>query len=282
MKRTEMFHWLPIAVLAMACAPSPTPVAEETPTTLGSLLAEARIVDLTWPYDEETVYWPTATSRFQLEQLAWGETDGGYFYSANAFSTPEHGGTHLDAPIHFFADRWTADEIPLDRLIGPAVVIDASAQAAQDPDYTLTTDDVRAWEAEHGEIAAGSIVLLHTGWGERWPDRLAYLGDDTPGEAGNLHFPSFGADSAQWLISEREVSVLGVDTASIDHGPSSNFSVHRIANEANVPGLENVANLGAVPATGAWVVALPMKIGGGSGAPVRIVALVPAEADPSP
>ncbi len=238
-------------------------------------LTAYRLVDLTYAFDEETVYWPTATSGFELEQVAHGRTEAGFFYSANRFSAPEHGGTHLDAPIHFAAEGQGAAEVPLDRLVGPAVVLDVSSQAAEDPDYRLTPEDVAAWEAEHGRVPEGSIVLLRTGWGERWGDPLRYLGDDTPGDASNLHFPSYGEEAAALLVNERNVAVLGVDTASIDSGASSDFPVHQVAAAADVPGLENVARLGGLPPTGAWVLALPMKIAGGSGGPARIAALVP-------
>lgn len=238
-------------------------------------LASAEIVDLSYTYDESTLYWPTSPSSFELQEIHKGPTDAGFFYSANLFTTPEHGGTHLDAPIHFGEEGWAADEIPLDRLIGPAVVIDVSHKAAEVPDYRLQPSDVEAWETENGRVPADAILLLRTGWGARWPDRKAYLGDDTLGDASNLHFPSFGEESARQLIHERGVAVLGVDTASIDYGPSQTFLVHQVAAAANVPALENLANLDRLPATGAWVFALPMKIGGGSGAPVRIAAVVP-------
>lgn len=237
-------------------------------------LDRATVVDLTYAFDDKTLYWPNAPSGFKLDRLAFGPTEGGYFYSANAYSAPEHGGTHLDAPIHFGEGRRSADQVPLDQLIAPAVVIDVSAQAAGNADYTLTRDDVAAFEKAHGSIPKGAIVLLRTGWGARWPDRKRYLGDDTPGATTNLHFPSYGRDAAQFLVQTREVGALGVDTASIDHGPSKDFIVHQIAAAANVPGLENVANLDQLPSTGAWVIALPMKIAGGSGGPVRIVALL--------
>jgi kynurenine formamidase len=238
-------------------------------------LTSARIVDLTWAFDERTLYWPTSPSSFRLERLHHGETPGGFFYSANAFCTPEHGGTHLDAPIHFAEGRWTSDEIPVRRLVGPAVVIDVSARAEADPDYRLGADDVRAWERKHGTVPAGAVVLARTGWGSRWPDRKRYLGDDTPGDASRLHFPSFGKDAAELLVGARKVAAIGVDTASIDHGPSTDFPVHRVAAEANVAGLENLARLEELPEAGAWIVALPMKIAGGSGGPVRVIALVP-------
>ena len=235
----------------------------------------ADLVDLTWPYDEHTLYWPTSPSAFEHKELSYGPTPGGYFYSAYTIATPEHGGTHLDAPIHFAEKGLTADAIPLEQLVAPAVVIDVAEKAATNPDYRLTADDVRAWEAQHGAIAAGTIVLLHTGWGKRWPDRKSYFGDDTPGATDKLHFPSFGEDAAKLLVNDRHVAAIGVDTASIDYGQSSDFIVHRIANGANVPGLENIANLERVPARGAFLMALPMKIKGGSGGPVRIVALIP-------
>lgn len=236
-------------------------------------LAHAELIDLTWPYDDKTLYWPTSPSAFELKELSYGPTPGGWFYSSYAICTPEHGGTHLDAPIHFAEGKTTADQIPLERLIAPAVVIDVADRAAANADYRLTADDIRAWESRHGTIAAGTIVLLRTGWGKRWPDRKAYFGDDTPGSTENLHFPSYGEDAARLLV-ERRVAALGVDTASIDYGQSKDFIVHRVVNGADIPGLENVAHLERLPARGAFLMALPMKIAGGSGGPVRIVAAV--------
>ena len=264
---------LALAVICGACAGGSGEDSSAPATTLD--LATAKIVDLSYTYDDNTLYWPTSPSAFELESLHYGPTEAGFFYSANVFSTPEHGGTHLDAPIHFAEGAWTTDQIPLDRLIGPAAVIDVSSQAAADPDYLLAADDVTAWESEHGTIASGSIVLLHTGWGKRWPSRLDYLGDDTPGDASDLHFPGYGEDAAQLLVKDRQIAVLGIDTASIDHGPSRYFLVHQAAAAANVAALENVANLDQLPPIGAWVFALPIKIGSGSGGPVRIAALVP-------
>ena len=239
-------------------------------------LTHAELIDLTWPYDEKTLYWPTSPSAFELKKLAYGPTPGGWFYSSYAICTPEHGGTHLDAPIHFAEGKTTVDRIPLERLMAPAVVIDVADRAAANADYLLTADDVRAWESRHGAIRPGTIVLLRTGWGNRWPDRKSYFGDDTPGKTDNLHFPSYGEDAARLLVEERRVAAIGVDTASIDYGQSKDFIVHRIANGADVPGLENVANLERLPARGAFLIALPMKIAGGSGGPVRIVGVVPA------
>ena len=238
-------------------------------------LARLKVVDLTHVFDTQTVYWPTAPSTFALTRLHYGMSEGGFFYSANSFCAPEHGGTHIDAPIHFAEGRRAVDDIPVEQLISPAVVIDVSGKTEADADYRLTRTDAEAWESRHGRIAAKAIVLLRTGWSKRWPDRKRYLGDDTPGDATKLHFPSYGRDAAQFLVEQRGVSALGVDTASIDHGPSQDFPVHQIASRADVPGLENLADLDELPEVGAWVIALPMKIGGGSGGPLRIVALVP-------
>jgi kynurenine formamidase len=238
-------------------------------------LARSAIVDLTHPLNARTLYWPTAPSRFKLDQLAYGPTPGGWFYSAYAFSAPEHGGTHLDAPIHFSARGATADRVPLEQLVAPAVVIDVAARAAADVDYRLTVADVEAFERAHGRIAPGTIVLLRTGWSARWPAAKAYLGDDTPGDASKLRFPSFGVEATTLLVRDRRAAAIGVDVASIDYGRSTDFRVHRIAAEANVPGLENLTNLDRIPATGALVIALPMKIEGGSGGPVRVIAIVP-------
>lgn len=249
-----------------------------TPTALLAQtidLRNARKVDLTHAYNTRTLYWPTSPSAFALERLFFGMTPGGWFYAANQFATPEHGGTHLDAPIHFAEGKHFNHEIPLDRLIAPAVVIDVSTQARQNPDYRLTVADVAAFERRHGRIAAGTIVLLRTDWSKRWPDRKAYLGDDTPGDASKLHFPSYGEAAARLLVEERRVAAMGVDVASIDYGAARDFMVHRIAAAMNVPGFENLANLDQLPARGAVVVALPMKIEGGSGGPLRAVALIP-------
>ena len=261
-------------LLTLGCSPGSPPV-EPPPAGPASLdLRDFRPVDMSHSYGKDTLYWPTSTERFQHKEEAYGTSEGGWFYSSYAFSSPEHGGTHLDAPIHFSAAGWTVDEIPLERLVSPAVVIDISESAAADPDYLLSAADVEAWESAHGQIPSGSAVFLRTGWERFWPDALSYLGDDTPGDASNLHFPSYGEEAARLLL-QRGVVALGVDTASIDYGASADFIVHQIANGANVLGLENVAKLAELPPKGAWVVALPMKIEGGSGGPVRILGLVP-------
>jgi kynurenine formamidase len=162
----------------------------------------ARLVDLTHPFDDSTVYWPTAR-RFHLEPVAHGKSPGGWWYAANDFCAAEHGGTHLDAPIHFAEGGWTADEIPLDRLRGPAVVIDVTSRAAADRDLLIRVDDLRAHEAIHGRIPDGAVVLLRTGWSSRWPDLESYLGTAVPGDVAHLHFPGLSEEAARWLVTER-------------------------------------------------------------------------------
>jgi kynurenine formamidase len=241
---------------------------------LSIALLAAALVDLSWPFDAKTLYWPTSPSGFELKELHRGKTPGGFFYAANSFCAPEHGGTHLDAPVHFAETGWSVDQIPVQKLVGPAVVVDVAARAAKDRDYRVTAADIAADEKAHGGIPRGAIVLLRTGWSSRYPDRKAYFGDDRPGDASNLHFPGLAEDGARLLV-RRGVSGAGIDTASIDYGPSQDFIAHQVLNGANLYMLENLTRLGELPARGATIYALPMKIGGGSGAPARVVAVVP-------
>ena len=234
-----------------------------------------RWIDLSYAFSEETIYWPTEDG-FRLDELAYGETEAGYYYSSYKISTAEHGGTHLDAPIHFFRGGMSTAQIPLDRLIAPVVVVDVSARAT--PDYRIKVTDLEAWERAHGRIPDGAILLLRTGWGERWPDRLSYLGTERTGPeaVAELHFPGIHANAARWITDQRNIAAVGIDTPSIDYGQSSGFEAHVIIYGANIPGFENVANLHELPEEGAFVVALPMKVAGGSGGPLRIVAFVPS------
>ena len=238
-------------------------------------LENYELVDLSHSYGENTLYWPTSPTAFEKEQLAYGISEGGWFYSAYSICTPEHGGTHIDAPMHFSAGGISTEKFPLESLIAKAVVIDVSNNAAADRNYRLTAEDVAAFEKEHGEILAGTIVLMRTDWSDHWPDAMAYLGDDTPGDASKLQFPGFSVEAAKILTEERKVAMLGVDTASVDYGKSQDFIVHRIGAAQGVANLENLTNLDQLPATGATIIALPMKIEGGSGGPARVVALVP-------
>lgn len=274
--------WLAILVSA-GCAgggegtgASRTASASAAPAAAGLDLSSARLLDLSYTYDDDTIYWPTSPSGFVLTELARGKTAEGYFYSSYSFCTPEHGGTHLDAPVHFSETGRTPAEIPVRQLVAPGIVIDMSEQASENPDALLGLDTVREWEKRNGPVPGGAIVVLRTGWGERWSKGArAYLGDDTPGDASHLHFPGYGEEAARYLVEERQVGGLGIDTASVDYGQSKNFIVHQIAASRNVFNLENVARADALPETGFWLVALPIQSGKGSGGPVRIVALLP-------
>ncbi len=216
-----------------------------TTATAADVIDESKVIDLTYSFDEHTIYWPTAKP-FQLETVSFAKTAAGYWYAANNICLAEHGGTHMDAPIHF-----------------------------KDADYRLSVADLEAWEKQHGRIPKGALVLMLSGWGERWPDKKRYLGTDQPGDVEHLHFPGFSREAAEFLVSQRDIDAIGVDTPSMDYGPSKDFIVHQIINGADKPGLENVANLDKLPATGATLIALPMKIAKGSGGPARIIALLP-------
>ena len=232
-----------------------------------------RVIDLSYPFDATTVYWPTAEP-FQLETDFEGTTEQGYFYSAYRYRAAEHGGTHLDAPVHFAKGRRSVDQIPLEQLMGPGVLIDVTRQCATNADYLVSISDIQNWEKRYGRIPAGSIVLLRTGFGKYYPDRKKYLGTDERGAAAvpKLHFPGLDPKAATWLTQNRSIKAIGLDTASIDFGQSTLFESHRILFDKNIPAFENVANLDQLPVKGFSIVALPMKIKGGSGGPLRIVA----------
>ncbi|HEX7296114.1 MAG TPA: cyclase family protein [Pyrinomonadaceae bacterium] len=235
--------------------------------------AAKRVIDLSYPFDAETVYWPTAES-FQLETDFEGTTEQGYYYSAYRYRAAEHGGTHLDAPVHFGKGRLSVDQIPLEQLMGPGVLIDVTRQCAANADYLVSVSDIRNWEKQNGQIPAGSILFLRTGFGKYYPDRKKYLGTDErgAGAVAKLHFPGLGPEAARWLTANRSIKAVGLDTASIDYGQSKLFESHRILFDKNIPAFENVANLDQLPVKGFSVVALPMKIKGGSGGPLRIIA----------
>jgi kynurenine formamidase len=254
-----------LALLTSGCAVR----GRETPR-----IDPQRVIDLSYSFGPDTIYWPTAQP-FRMQRVAWGRTPGGYFYYANNIAMAEHGGTHLDAPLHFAEGKLTTDRVPLSSCIGPACVIDVSQQAARDADYRMTVDDIRNWESKHGRLPRGAIVVMQSGWGRHWPDKKKYLGTDAPGDVQNLHFPGFSKEAAEFLVRERDVAAVATDTASIDHGPSKDFIAHQVIGGANKPAFENVANVDRLPPIGATIIALPLKIEGGSGGPARIVALLP-------
>jgi len=267
-----------VALLARIVLVSCAAAREPEPPPSSGPLAAGRWIDLTHPFDERTIYWPTEKG-FLFEAGSNGPTAKGYYYAANRFASAEHGGTHLDAPRHFSAAGQTADAIPIERLVGEAVVVDVSQRCAVDPAYEVSADDLVAWEERHRRQLVDVILLIRTGWAARWGDRTAYLGTDAEGPAAvpRLRFPGLAPLAARWLADHRRVRAVGIDTASIDHGPSTDFGAHVVLCGADIPVFENVAALDSLPEEGAFVAALPMKIAGGSGGPLRIVARLPLE-----
>ncbi|MBU3680507.1 MAG: cyclase family protein [Flavobacterium sp.] len=231
-------------------------------------------VDLTYSFDSTTLYWPNNLTKFVHHTDADGLTPLGYYYSSYSICTPEHGGTHLDAPKHFAQNKLSVDQLPMSSLTGNAVVIDVSKNALANRDYQISIADIENWEREHETIEPNTILLFKTGYGKFYPNRKNYFGSPKTGvEAiAELHFPGIDPKTASWMVKERRVKAVGLDTPSLDYGQSKDFKTHQILLGNNKPGFENVAHLDKLPATGVYVVALPMKIGQGSGAPLRIIA----------
>lgn len=234
------------------------------------------IIDLSHDYSSETLYWVTA-KEFKLDTVFAGNTDKGFYYTANNFETAEHGGTHIDAPIHFAKNGLTVDQIPLNKLMGDAIKIDVSSKALANPDYLISVEDLLEWEKKEGlQIPEGSIVLLETGYSKFYPDAEKYLGTKNRGAEAikELHFPGLDPLAAKWLVENRNISAIGLDTPSIDYGQSTLFKSHVILLSKNIPAFENLKNLDKLPTKDFIIIALPMKIKGGSGGPLRIVALL--------
>lgn len=264
---------LPCLLVCTACA-GPHSHEPHSHSAAPPAIHEMDVVDLTWTLDAATIAWPTSPD-FELETQFDGVTEGGWYYRSHVLHVPEHAGTHLDAPVHFFEGRHTTDEIPLSRLIGPGVVIDVTETCAADRDHLVGRDDFAAWEAEHGAMPEGAIVLLRTGHGAFWPDRERYMGTDErgPDAVPKLSFPGLDPDAVEWLVGERKIRAIGLDTPSIDRGKSTTFDAHVALSSHDVPVFENVAQLEKLPPLGFTIVALPVKVGNGSGGPLRIIAL---------
>ncbi len=253
-----------LAVLSMAARSS----------SADPMIDNTKIIDLTYTFDATTIYWPTEHP-FVHQFEHYGMTPGGYFYSSAKFAAPEHGGTHMDAPIHFSKGAITAEQVPMTAMVGPAAVIDFSERAAANPDAMLNVDDIKKWESAHGNIPDGAIVVARSGWGRYWPDKKRYLGTDKFGDVAHLRFPGFSTDAVKFLLDNRKVAAIAIDTPSMDPGNSKDFPVHRLWLGSGKPGFENVANADGLPEAGATIFCIPMKIGKGTGAPTRIFALLP-------
>ena len=270
--RGLMFLSCLLAVMVMA----------EAQTAVHNTFAEIRdgslkMVDLTHTIDEHSPYWPEKTpgTPFHTSIAATYQQDG--FFARNLV-IPEHFGTHMDAPVHFDPKGETIAQIPLERFLSPAVMIDLSAAVKSDADYRVRALDFQNWVKLHGPIPPGALVLVRTGWGKRWPSQARYMNADSKGV---LHFPGLSVEAARYLLEHAHPVGIGIDTASIDYGRSKDFPVHHLTLSAGLYHLENVANLGQLPPKGFFVIALPLKLGGGSGSPARVLALVPREASSS-
>lgn len=236
-----------------------------------------KLLDMTYVFDENTIYWPTAEP-FKLQKQEWRILEGGWWYASNLYGASEHGGTHVDAPIHFAEKGRTIDQIPLAEWIGPAVKIDVVSKCRDNRDYLLTVADIKEWERQHGRLPEHAWVLMYTGIDTfNYPDRQKVLGTSKFGNEAlaELRFPGFSAEVVEFLARERNVRGIGLDTPSIDYGKSTDFQVHRIWFAANKLAIENIANLDKLPTTGAMLYPMPMLIRDGTGAPARVFAILP-------
>ena len=252
--------------------------APNTPLTLADVTTgKAKIVDLTHALSSENPYWPGDNAiRFELKTIATIEKNGGL---SKPFTMQEHYGTHIDAPNHFETKQSSVAQIRTEDLFAEGVVIDITPQASQNPDYLLTLDDLKNWESDHGRIPDQAIVLLNTGWGKFWTNYPRFKNQDAQGK---MHFPAYSVEAAKWLVSERKIRALGIDNLSIDYGLSRDFMVHHVVNGAGKYALENVAHLDQLPPRGFYVMVAPIKIEEGSGGPVRIFAILPADTRGTP
>lgn len=243
----------------------------------GGTVSKDKLLDMSFTFDKKTIYWPT-NNPFHLKEMIDGKMEGGWYYRTNDYCASEHGGTHVDAPSHFDKNGVPVDEIPLHQWIGPAVSINVTAKCAKNRDYLLKVQDIKDWEKQHGNIPDHAWVIMYTGIDtEHYPDKEKVLGTTKTGPeaVAELHFPGFSAESISWLLNERNIAGIAIDTPSIDFGQSKDFKVHQILCAANKPAVENIANLDKLPAKGATLYVMPMKIKGGSGAPARIFAILP-------
>ena len=247
-----------------------------SPTLEDLVQGRVPVVDLSYVLNEKTVFWPGERYHpFRIQTIATLERDG---VLSKAVSFPEHIGTHMDAPNHFWGTGASVDQLPPRAFFAPGVMIDVAAVAAADPDFRLQRHHVQAWEERFGPVPQGAVVLLNTGWHRHWGNAVRYQNMDVQGR---MHFPGYGVSAAEYLVQKRKVRGLGIDTMSIDYGLSRDFPVHKIAARAGVYGLENVANLDRLPPRGFYVFVAPMKVEGGTGGPTRIFAILarPQEQD---
>ncbi len=269
MKRLVILLLGTVALLIVGAAAwtlvvNPTVEAQQSPPAL----TDWQVIDLTQPLTPDIPIWP-GDPEFVIEPWATYEVD---YYYINRISIGEHSGTHWGTPNTFIEGARSAEMIPVEELVVPAVVIDIQAKAADKVDYRLTVDDITAWEAENGAIPAGSVVILLTGWQDKWDDPAAFIGQDADGI---LHWPGFGVEAAEFLIAERGAVGLGTDTHGVDPGNDENFGASFAMYDADGMILECLAGLDQLPPVGATLVVGGWPIEDGSGSPARVFAFLP-------
>lgn len=248
--------WFTIAAVA-------TPSQAQPSLQLSSL----KVVDLTQPMPEAIPLWP-GDPDYEIEPWATYDEDG---YFINRISIGEHSATHWGTPNTFIEGATSADQVPVEKLVVPAVVIDVREQVQQSEDYRLTLDDLQAWEQEHGQIPAGSVAILFTGWQDRWANPATFINQDAEGV---LHWPGFGTDTAEFLIEQRQIVGLGTDTHGADPGNDENFGASFAMYAADGIILECLGGLDQLPPVGATLVIGGWPIAGGSGSPARVIGLI--------
>ena len=268
-------HWLAGWLVAL-CLPAGAGCAAGPSRLDRPDWEQSRLIDLTHAFGADTIVWPTE-QEFRLVLQQAGAMPGWYYYASNRLEMAEHGGTHIDAPIHFSKGGQTLDQIPIGRLVGAGIRIDVTAQCVRDRDYLITIQDFERWESAHGPIPNRSIVLLHRGFARYWPSQQQYFGTEMRGPEAvrALHFPGLHPEAAAWLVRERQINAVGIDSASIDYGQSTTFATHVALLSRNVPVFENLSDLRNLPHREFDVIALPMKIAGGTGGPLRMIAVLP-------
>ncbi|XP_055342319.1 isatin hydrolase-like [Paramacrobiotus metropolitanus] len=238
------------------------------------------LLDLSVEFSEDTPYWPTIEKKgqnFKIQETQNGyNQEYNYHFHATVFSSSDHGGTHVDALSHVNRNpvRDDIDQVPLRQFFGTAAVVDIAEKCRSNPDYELSIADVRAHESDHGRLPNGSLLFVYTGWGAKINDKPAFWGTPDYFNLSQLHYPGVSPAAAEWLVKNRKIKVVGVETGSVDNGQGGlSLQAHAIFLSSGVNIIESVQNLDKLPARGAFVFGLPMKMKGASGSPIRLVAV---------
>lgn len=239
---------------------------------LTTCISGLRIVDLTHAHSDETIAWPTYPDINHTILYRGMYTD--FWLEQNYYRTPDHAGTHLDAPAHFKENAERTHSIPMEKLVGPGVVINVKEKVKINKDYLVSVQDLVVWESKYGQIPKGAVVLMNSGWDKFHPNKSLVFGTRNTTDPNTFHFPSFHEDAADWLVKNRKIHILGVDTPSTDFAQSATYPVHLILAKAGISGLENVANLDMIPEHGTMVFAAVFKLYDGSGGPTRVFATI--------